>query len=167
MLQIHFNIIFPSVHTFPTWPLLFKVSSWYYLYIPNPSHSVYMYRSSRPSRFDHAYSYYIRRRAQLMKLLIVQFSLFQWRPSSQVQIFFSSPCSQPPSIYRYALETKLHTHPKQEVTSWNCRFCFWVSSSKGHLMGLLVSLSVTSVSRTSRYVIHRCPYLLQFRSYNN
>jgi hypothetical protein len=61
----------------------------------------------------------------------------------------------------------LHTHPKQEVTSWNCRFCFWVSSSKGHLMGLLVSLSVTSVSRTSRYVIHRCPYLLQFRSYNN
>jgi hypothetical protein len=43
---------------------------------------------------------------------------------SKVQIFFSEPCSQTPSVYALpsALETKFHTHTKQLVELWFCIF---------------------------------------------
>jgi hypothetical protein len=75
-------------------------------------HSCYMPCPSHPPQLDH--SNYTRRRVQVRKLLVMKFSPISRDSSFFSPIFFSTPCSQTPSVYVPPLmsETKFHADTK-------------------------------------------------------
>jgi hypothetical protein len=123
--KIDSKIVLPSMHRSSKWTLPFRFPNKIFLYSFHLSHAYYMSSPSHSPWCDHSYNMWWSAYETSRYTLFSSLPPF---PPSKVQIFFSAPCFQTPSIYvlpliykfRLTLELGTRVYPKvSELAAWS------------------------------------------------